>query len=449
MNKITPKILTYILFITISILLIGKFIQYFSSGFSQSKAKYFSLCGIEDLENKLKELERLKKHALVIIGDGVFADSTKCRKRPYATNNAQGFDMWEGADFAMKKNFFLKIKENIDVIYIDDGGDLECAEKISRILITCPYILTIIGHATSSTTAIAIENYKKANIPILIPIATNPDLVDKCSSCFRLPSNDDIQALVLSDFAKNSLKGRKIYLIWDASQEAIGYSEFLKNKIIASLGPYLNFRQPIVFRPLNYRDLFQSIPYNNTDVLVFCGYGSIAREFLNGLRFEYKGKEEELPRLKVLLSDGCKIQDIKDVAKFGFDVYVAFPSEEYTYLPCFDNFKPNQAPNPFIGLDTAKSYETFGYDAIALFSAAYKKSWDKEKKISRSTINFNLKNLELDPFYIEDSLMCYQYKFKNGENEYNKYFIYSVLRDSIEKSYSPNEISKLIKDANQ
>lgn len=56
-------------------------------------------------------------------------------------------------------------------------------------------------------------------------------------------------------------------------------------------GSKIKFKQPITFRPMNYEYLLKSISYNDTDVLIFCGYGSMAREFLNGLRLEYEGKD--------------------------------------------------------------------------------------------------------------------------------------------------------------
>src|SRR6185295_13578314 len=130
-------------------------------------------------------------------------------------------------------------------------------------------------------------------------------------------------------YAVNELRGTNIYLVWDEPPAARDDSEFLQAKIVELLGSKIKFKQPITFRPMNYEYLLKSISYNHTDVLIFCGYGSMAREFLNGLRFEYVGKEPPLKKPKIILSDGARISDINEVSlKFGFDAYLSFPGEK-------------------------------------------------------------------------------------------------------------------------
>src|SRR5205814_982470 len=100
-------------------------------------------------------------------------------------------------------------------------------------------------------------------------------------------------AKAIADYAVNVLKAQNIYLVWDGSDSAKDYSEFLESEVVNLIGSKIKFRQPVTYRPMNYEYLLKSISYNETDVLIFCGYGSMAREFLNGLRFEYLGQDKE------------------------------------------------------------------------------------------------------------------------------------------------------------
>jgi ABC-type branched-subunit amino acid transport system substrate-binding protein len=286
----------------------------------------------------------------------------------------------------------------------------------------------VIGHASTGTTKIALENYKKANLPTIIPIATNPTLTLGCKNCFRLPSNDAAQARAISDYAVNMLNGRSIYIVWDDSESARDYSEFLQSEVVNLIGSKIKFRQPVTFRPMNYEYLLKSISYNSTDVLIFCGYGSMAREFLNGLRFEYLGREKMLTRPKVIMSDGSKIADIKEVSSiFGFETYVAFPSAKLASKNQFSDFHAETPPLGQEKMKEEESYELFGYDALTLFSNAFKK------------LNRNISRQRLNEALAEETTsttdLCYRYKFVGGENVDDRYFVYSVSSDAVVQEY--------------
>jgi hypothetical protein len=327
---------------------------------------------------------------------------------------------------------------------VDDGGDSRCAQLISEEIIKSPKVIAVIGHASTGTTKIALENYKKASIPLIIPIATNPNLVVGCTNCFRLPSNDAVQAKAISDYAVNVLKGQNIYLVWDESESAKDYSEFLQSEIVNLIGSKIKFRQPITFRPMNYEYLLKSISYNPTDVLIFCGYGSMAREFLNGLRFEYMGKEKEINKPKVILSDGSKISDIKEISSvFGFEAYLSFPSDKLTTKAQFADFDAEKPPRGQEQMQKEESYEIFGYDALTLFSLAFKRVIAREA-MARPTL---VEALRADNSSNTD--LCHSYRFEAGENSAARYFIYSVGSDSIEWRYNETYLNNIFSDKPQ
>jgi hypothetical protein len=190
---------------------------------------------------------------------------------------------------------------------------------------------------------------------------------------------------------------------------------------------------------MNYEYLLKSISYNNTDVLIFCGYGSMAREFLNGLRFEYVGKENFLKRPKVILSDGARISDIKEVSTiFGFDAYLSFPSDKLASKRQFADFNPETPPRGQEKMKLEESYEIFGYDALSLFSFAFK---NLKGNISRQLLNESLRSESL-----EGNELSYNYKFVKGENVDARYFVYEVGSDSIDTRYDGAYLNSVFTD---
>lgn len=402
-------------------------------GGGDTLAAEFKTCGIaDDLQQQLRLPNKL---ILVVVGDGV-KDKTMAQTRPYSSNYAQGWDLYEGVAHAAKKSPFHAISEQVEIVYVDDGGDSRCAELISEEISRSPRVIAVIGHATTGTTKVALKNYKRANIPVLIPVATNPDLTLDCKNCFRLPSNDAIQAKAIADYAVNVLKGQNVYLVWDESESAKDYSEFLQTTVVNLIGSKIKFRQPITYRPLNYDYLLKSISYNNTDVLIFCGYGSMAREFLNGLRFEYVDKEPPLKKPKVILSDGTRIADINEVAvDFGFEAYLSFPGEK---LSSKEPYSFQTPPREEEKTKIEESYEIFGHDALTLFALALKRI---KGNVSRQSLR---KALAAET--VPDGDLFYSYKFQNGENVEPRYFIYAVGSDSIVKSYDVSYLSTIFTD---
>jgi len=435
-----PQFLTWLLIALVCLAVFMKLFELLSiHGDEEKTALQYRTCGVDDLPEQLRSA-RSDKFVLVVVGDGV-KDQTLATTRPYSSNYAQGWDLYEGVAHAAKKGPFSEISQFIELIYVDDGGDSRCANLISEEIIKSPRVIGVIGHASTGTTKIALENYKQANIPTIIPIATNPYLTIDCKNCFRLPSNDAIQAKAIADYAVNVLKGENIYLVWDDSDSAKDYSEFLESEVVNLIGSKIRFRQPITFRPMNYEYLLKSISYNNTDVLIFCGYGSMAREFLNGLRFEYVGKENLLKKPKVILSDGARISDIKEVSSiFGFQTYLSFPSDKLKSKEQFADFVAETPPREQEKMKSEESYEIFGYDALAMFSIAFKRAI-QTGNVSRKALNESLAN-QTSP----NGDLCYTYKFENGENVDSRYFIYSLDSDSIERRYDGAYLNNVFTD---
>ena len=408
-------------------------------------------CGIEDLPSRIRPLLNEKSRFIAVVGDGVPAESL-VEKRPYNTQFAQGYDMYQGVNHALQSAALKYIQKDIGVLYVDDGGNPACAARIADILAEQPHLLGVIGHSTTSCTKAALPAYASANIPVLIAAATNPSLLESTSkNCFRLPSNDAIQALVIADMIVNKFGARTVFVVWDATAEASEYSDYLKTKIQHYLSNpalltadkertvIIEGSYPISLNPLNYTYLFRRIVSSAPDVVVFAGYGSLAREFLFGLDYEYSQYGDQ-SRPKVILTDGCKISDIKG---YSFDTYLTFAAPPLKGFDAFKNFNRGKLLSPFQKMYLQESFELFGYDAAVLLLTSAKVVLEREQSVSRRQIMRYLKeNDHLIP-------TLQPYAFSRGENTKHRYYCYSLNEDDIACEYNEEKINALLQRVNR
>jgi ABC-type branched-subunit amino acid transport system substrate-binding protein len=379
---------------------------------------------------------------IALIGDGV-PGSSLITDRPYNTQFAQGYDLYQGVQHALRNPALKNILAHVGVLYVDDGGNPRCAAEIADILSQRPELLGVIGHSTTACTKAALPAYKKSNIPVIIPAATNPALlVGHAHHSFRLPSNDYVQSLVIANVVVKQVKARSVFIVWDATDEAKQYSEYIKTEVqhfltaTEPLGltreevPVIEGVYPISLNPLNYSYLFRRIVSSEPDVVIFAGYGSLAREFLFGLSHEYATyPTKRLPQ--IILTDGCKIPGLQ---AYGFPVYITFAAKPLSNFPVFSNFDAGVPIGAFQKMYLMESYEVFGYDAATIFYSAIADAASR-RSVSRAEI---IATVAAGARFLPTA---YQYEFVDGENIRDRYYCYSVKTDSVEYKYEEEALA--------
>src|SRR5688500_4893317 len=140
MKPTVPRNLT-LLFFALGLIILVKF-WFFRTG-GEILAAELRTCGIaDDLQQQLGSSSN--KLIIVIVGDGV-KDKTPAKARPYSTNYAQGWDLYEGVADATKKPPFRAISDQVEIAYVDDGGDSRCAELISEEIVRSQRVIAVIG----------------------------------------------------------------------------------------------------------------------------------------------------------------------------------------------------------------------------------------------------------------------------------------------------------------
>lgn len=111
----------------------------------------------------------------------------------------------------------------------DDKNEPALALKHVQSIVGQNKALAIIGHGSSDTVYVALDEYKKLGAPVLLPAATNVELTQDSNNIFRMCFNDDQQAEYMCLYAKYILQAKTIGIIFSDSVFGNG----LKNLLIS------------------------------------------------------------------------------------------------------------------------------------------------------------------------------------------------------------------------
>jgi ABC-type branched-subunit amino acid transport system substrate-binding protein len=368
-----------------------------------------------------------KAFVIAVIGDGV-PSSSPPPTRNYPLNRAQGRDMWSGVKAAYEKSPRLNgVRDLVTLEPFDDGGAADEAQRLARRIQSNPNVIAVIGHATSETTRSAAWIYNEVGIPLLMPIATSPYAVyppnsaisedKRLPNCIRLPPSDDrVQAPAVAALAKRRISppGKRITLLRDVSKDTPEYSGPLYDKL--NKLPEIIQRQEVNAERTNFQLVATAIKDEQSDLIIFCGYGTTARRLIQALREVYAAVNvSERPR--IILTDGCRIPDL-DTS--GFDVYLTFP------VPTIKNLKPGDETDDFkilldtINTDGYETYQLHGYDAMLMIGGALEKC---RNTLSRTCVRQQLMNSQ------DFRGVLSMYYFIGGENTFPNYYVYHTGAD--------------------
>jgi len=121
--------------------------------------------------------------------------------------------------------------KKIELIIGDDQRDPKQAVAIANKFVT-QGVKGVIGHFNSSCSIPASDVYNRANIPMITPASTNPQLTEKgYYGVFRVCGRDDQQGKVAADFVITQLKIKKLAIIHDKTTYGQGLADEFKKSI--------------------------------------------------------------------------------------------------------------------------------------------------------------------------------------------------------------------------
>jgi branched-chain amino acid transport system substrate-binding protein len=193
-----------------------------------------------------------------------------------------------------------------ELVAEDDGGTPEGGAAVANKLVADPTVVAIAGHIFSGATKAAMPIYEAANIPMMSPSATNPDLTKSGSKVFnRAVFTDAAQGKYAAAYLYNKLKVAKLAIVHDGQAYGQGLAQVVNDEFTALGGEVVAF-EAITPGESDYSAVLADIASKSPQALFFGGYTAEAVVIVNQM------KQAGLQGVTFFGDDGTFGQDFLD-----------------------------------------------------------------------------------------------------------------------------------------
>lgn len=210
----------------------------------------------------------------------------------------------------------------VEVLAEDDVCKPEVATNTATKLVS-ENVHVVIGHICSGATKAALPIYRDANIIVMSPSATNPDLTQSGDypNFYRTIASDDAQARTLVDFATDNLKVGKIAVIHDKGDYGKGLAEFVKSFLEKDGKAEVVLFEGVTPGAVDYSAVVQKIRRSGADAVIYGGYHPEASKIVSQMR-------KKRMKTMFLAPDGVKDDTFINVTgKNAEGVYASGPAD--------------------------------------------------------------------------------------------------------------------------
>ena len=159
--------------------------------------------------------------------------------------------------------------KKIVLLPADDQADPKQAVSIANKLINQKAV-ALVGHWNSSCSIPASKYYQDANIVMISPATTNPQLtLQGFKNVFRVCGTDDQQGKVAADFILKTIRPKKIAIIHDKTAYGQGLADYFKR----ALGDQVQvvYYGGIIQRDPDYKAVLTTIKQSDPELYFFGG----------------------------------------------------------------------------------------------------------------------------------------------------------------------------------
>ncbi len=240
----------------------------------------------------------------------------------------------------------------VELLAEDDVCKPEIATNTATKLVSGG-VNVVVGHICSGATRAALGIYKDADVIVMSPSATNPDLTQSGDypNFFRTIASDDAQARSEVDFALNVLKLKKIAIIHDKGDYGKGLAEYAQNFVNESGRAEVVLYEGVTPGAVDYSAVVRKIKQYRADGVIFGGYHPEASKIVMQMR----RKRMKIPFIS---DDGVKDDTFIRVAREqAEEVYATGPMDvSRNPLAISLNKKYEQTFNKKIGVFSLNAY---------------------------------------------------------------------------------------------
>lgn len=252
----------------------------------------------------------------------------------------------------------------LELLGEDDAGDPKIGTQVAQKLVDSK-VVAVVGHLNSGVTIPASKIYSEAGIVQISPSSTNPEYTKQgYKTAYRMVGTDAQQGPVLAKFALETLKGKSIAIVDDATQYGKGLADEFEKKIISS-GSKIVIHEATNNKATDFKAILTNIKAKNPDIILFGGMAA------TGGPFAKQAKELGI-KAKIIGGDGICSPTLYELAGDAVENIicstVGIPKES---LNNSDNFLKNYQER---FKTEVQIYAPMAYDAVMIIVDAMKRS---------------------------------------------------------------------------
>ena len=321
-------------------------------------------------------------------------------------------------------------KQGFKVVLVpyDDQAKPDVGVANAKNIIADQQIMGVIGHLNSGVAIPSSEVYKDVNLAMISPANTNPTVTDRgYKNVFRVCGRDDVQGVVGSEFAHDSLNVKSVYIIHDKTTYGQGVAEFFRNDAMKRGIKVVGFEG--TEEKSNFDPLITPIRAKNPDLIYFGGIYEQAAPF-------FKQAREKGVKAKFLGPDGLDSSDLAKIAGKAVEgmyyTSVAGPVTVYPKAKQFaEDYKKNFGKNP-------EPFAAQAYDATAILIKAIEAAAQGGKKPSRDTVTTAIRNVKYNG--VTGTIVFNE----KGDLKEALYFVLQVASSDPQKWGENKEVKRLV-----
>jgi branched-chain amino acid transport system substrate-binding protein len=164
------------------------------------------------------------------------------------------------------------LNRKIKLITYDDQGKPSEAQTVVQRLIKNDNVIAVIGEVASSRSKAGAPICQQNKIPMISPASTNPEVTAIGDYIFRVCFIDPFQATVLTKFAINSLKVKRVAVLKDVKNAySTGLAEFFEKEFKAAGGEIIEV-QSYSAGDKDFKAQLTAIKSKNPEAIFIPGY---------------------------------------------------------------------------------------------------------------------------------------------------------------------------------
>jgi len=162
--------------------------------------------------------------------------------------------------------------KKIDLITEDNLSKPGESATIVKKFITRDHVVAVLGEVASGRSLEAGPICQQYKIPMISPSSTNPKVTEIGDYIFRICFTDPFQGKLLADFAKNTLKAKRVAILSDvAAPYSVGLAQYFREPFLAAGGEIVA-DQKYSSHDKDFKAQLTAIKAANPDAICVPGY---------------------------------------------------------------------------------------------------------------------------------------------------------------------------------